>query len=354
MSAFAQGRGIEAFFPLYLLLCIPIALISFLTVKIRNLWLYLALCGATILGVYFIFSSWVVLAAMVIFVVVKISGRLAGNNTVFDAPHPAGVAAFILPFIYSAYMKEEKFQLAILCAAVVYFAITFLYGGIKRVGAYIGINEKMYNFPGKRIDTKGMVIFSGVTAAILLIAIPVVVSNFSMLEITPPDNDGNYQPTDIVGADQGVNILEKPEWMEANKDAKPPIDLSFLSDLIIYVGLAAFIVAVGYGIYRLTKNFDMTIREKNDIIETTGNREGSEKIKDKGEKLGIFDFSPNAFIRKKYIRRVRSSKKPLPFNWQSPEEIERETGEDFGSLHFLYEKARYSEGGCTGEDKESL
>ena len=351
VSAFAAGVSTDRFFPLYLLLFVPIALISYVTVKIKNLWIYLALCCGICGGVYFIFSSWPVLVLMGIFIVIKISGRLSGNSTIFDSLHPAGLGAFVLPFVYSAYVKDEKFQLAMLCTAMVYLALTFLYRGIKRVGEYIEINEKMYNFPGKRIGNGGLVIFSATAAVILLMTIPAIVSNFSMTEIIPADRGEIYEPTDISGADSMAIMPEKPEWMKAAENVKPLMDLSFLSDLLIYMGIGAFILLLGYGIYKLTQSFGSTVREKNDVIESMRDSDDRKKITDAVDRMGVFDFSPNAYIRKRYKKRVKASKKPLPLSWQSPKEIEGERGGSFGELHVLYEKARYSEGGCTQEDR---
>ena len=50
---------------------------------------------------------------------------------------------------------------------------------------------------------------------------------------------------------------------------------------------------------------------------------------------------------------MRSAKEAPP-QWASPQEIETRAGLEDSQLHRLYEKARYSQEGCTSQESRSL
>ena len=68
----------------------------------------------------------------------------------------------------------------------------------------------------------------------------------------------------------------------------------------------------------------------------------------------VWDRSPNAQVRRKYRRAVLRSAKEAPPQWASPQEIETRAGLEDSQLHRLYEKARYSQEGCTSQESRSL
>ncbi|MEG1427846.1 MAG: hypothetical protein RSC76_09180 [Oscillospiraceae bacterium] len=86
------------------------------------------------------------------------------------------------------------------------------------------------------------------------------------------------------------------------------------------------------------------------MIESTQNFETDSSFRQRKGKLRILDFSFNAAVRRKYVKAVRHTKKSAPQPWQSPKEIEESAGISDAALHALYEKARYSQEGCTKKD----
>ena len=111
---------------------------------------------------------------------------------------------------------------------------------------------------------------------------------------------------------------------------------------------------IAYGIYSASRSFRRTVSEKNDVIESTAGGGEALSARKKSGKLKLLDFSPNAFIRRKYMKTIKKAKKSAPDEWLAPEEIESFAGVENKTLHHVYEKARYSREGCTAEDKNLL
>ena len=113
------------------------------------------------------------------------------------------------------------------------------------------------------------------------------------------------------------------------------------------IGLFIFLIVELFLIFSKTVK-----KEKADIIESTAEPELKEVPVEKKEKFKMLDMSPNAVIRRKYKKTIKS--KLTPEEWMTPSEMEKRGKFSIDLLHNLYEKARYSENGCTQADKEAV
>lgn len=352
----ADNDGAKILFFKALLFFIPTALVSLATERLKHLWQYAVAAGVIIVGTYFISRDWIAVAAIAIMAVVKLAGRARETGTVFDAPHIIGSVLFVIPFIYSGIKGNEFLQLASVILAVIYLVMNFAYGGIVRVKSYVELNEKMANFPGKRINKSGGVIFAAAASLLLLLLIPIIILNYSFVSIDLKNAKVEVKPYEYTQEDEAAGGAGSPDWMAAaDENIKPWIDFKFVGDILMVAGGVGFVALIIFGIYALSKNFARTVTEKNDVIESTNN-DYTEKFSGKAneQKIRVLDFSPNAVIRRKYIKTIRNNKKESPKIWQTPKEIESLAGVGDERLHELYEKARYSPKGCTKEDRDSL
>ena len=91
-------------------------------------------------------------------------------------------------------------------------------------------------------------------------------------------------------------------------------------------------------------------------VSTCGLIPGIRRLADDGlpVALGPSHRAPNAQVRRKYRRAVLRSAKEAPPQCASPQEIETRAGLEDSQLHRLYEKARYSQEGCTSQESRSL
>ena len=74
----------------------------------------------------------------------------------------------------------------------------------------------------------------------------------------------------------------------------------------------------------------------------------------KRDRPGFLDRSPTAAVRRKYRKTLLHAAKEPPARWMSPAEAEAHAKLQNDALHIVYEKARYSEKGCTKDDLTAI
>ena len=93
-----------------------------------------------------------------------------------------------------------------------------------------------------------------------------------------------------------------------------------------------------------------TLRENLPEDERTTVRERAQKR----DRPGFLDRSPTAAVRRKYRKTLLHAAKEPPARWMSPAEAEAHAKLQNDALHIVYEKARYSEKGCTKDDLTAI
>ena len=126
------------------------------------------------------------------------------------------------------------------------------------------------------------------------------------------------------------------------------------------LGAVLCVIGGGFGVYLLylvIRNFRGTFVDQRDVVQFLGRDTEDEEEPLPQERVrgpAVWDRSPNAQVRRKYRRAVLRSAKEAPPQWASPQEIETRAGLEDRQLHRLYEKARYSQEGCTSQESRSL
>lgn len=344
-----------------LLTVIPIGILDISSRRCKYLWQYLFTAGIVCVTAFFVTDYYIIAVSLVIMAVARLVSRVrtTEKDLVFDRPYLMAPVVFIVPFFLSGIYERPVIQLASLCFVALYFVLWFTYMGLGRLEDYVEINRSMWNFPKKRILKTGTAILLCSAVFLLALALPSLILNFSFTKI-------NMDPKAVRAAVQQTeaptvadNAPDFRTLLPGTKQLPPQLSafLQILGNVVLTLVLVFVALLILYGIYRLTKEFRGTVREKNDLIESTADMPEFFRTslgKNRKKNLRFLDFSPNATARKKYIRAVKGAKKALPEEWLSPSEIEEQAGMNRPALHDVYEKARYSQAGVTRDDLENL
>lgn len=348
------GGSVTDYFLGGFLLIFPIAAI-FLGIRyLKHMWQYLLYAALLAAATQLAAGGWIAFAIVLFVAFIKFLGRLSDSQTIFDAPRLPAAVIFLIPAIYSGIAVEPQLQMLSVLLAFIYIVLNVVFNGLMRVDHYIDMNRGINDFPGRRIGRSGGVVFGVGAVMVLAVVIPVLLMNFRFIPVNinmnaPRESAGAQITNDMEGS------IQKDDWMKYIDDTvKPLVDLSFLGDIAMVAAGVLAAALIVYGIYSVSRSFRRTVSEKNDVIESTAGGGEALSARKKSAKLKLLDFSPNAFVRRKYMKTIKKSKKAVPDEWLAPEEIESFAGVDDKTLHNVYEKARYSREGCTAEDKNRL
>lgn len=246
----------------------------------------------------------------------------------------------------------------------------FLHGFYYRQYRFISDNQRVYSMPRKKIARISAILLAGFLFMICIgmtlakelytgtlyekikALIMYIMGLFfgALLE-----NDGlgrdDLAFTDhkgIIGVMNGVTDHKEGIWDTI---------LNSIQSLLIVVGLLALVLLCLSLLINFVKNklTGLHLNEKGGTALDVSDREEKLTNRKNGRKK-LFDFSPEARIRSIYRRCIRQHKgqrKKVPV-WMTPAEIEGMSElpiePAYKTLHELYEKARYSQNGCSVEE----
>ena len=336
-----------------LLLIIPATITKYASMYIRQLWIFLVVCIVMTVAAWFITTCPIVVLICIIMSVLRLVARVRQDASVFDRPHYVALLVFIIPFYYGRINNDWFIQLMALILAFVYMSIVFAYNGFKKIEDYIQLNNTMAEFPERRIG-KSMATIFGVGALIFLsVSLVCVMSSYEFFGIVIPQIEVSEEEKALLVESTVDPYASYEQMAQLFGEAKHnPVmaavdQTATIISVILMIGLFIFLIVELFLIFSKTVK-----KEKADIIESTAEPELKEVPVEKKEKLKMLDMSPNAVIRRKYKKTIKS--KLTPEEWMTPSEMEKRGKFSIDLLHNLYEKARYSENGCTQADKEAV
>lgn len=336
-----------------LLFIIPAAITKYTSMYIKQLWLYLVICIVLTVSIWFITTCTISILITVLMSVLRLVARVRQDASVFDRPHYVALLVFIVPFLYGGLNDDWFIQLMALILSVTYIAVVFAFNGFKKIEDYIKLNNTMAEFPERRIG-KSMATIFGVGALIFLsVALICVMSSYEFFGVEIPQIEVSEEEKALLvesTVDPTQNYQQLAEMFgeaQYNPVMAAVDQTATVVSVILIIGLLIFAIVEVFLIFSKTVK-----REKADIIESIVEPEEKEVKVEKKEKISILDMSPNAVIRRKYKKTIKS--KFTPDDWMTPSEMEERGKFKIDLLHALYEKARYSEHGCTQEDKEAV
>jgi len=142
--------------------------------------------------------------------------------------------------------------------------------------------------------------------------------------------------------------------------AEPNPVLVLIMKILEYILLIALagglIFGVIYGCIRISRGFKTSFVDRRDLVENLPEDERT-TVRERAQKRdrpGFLDRSPTAAVRRKYRKTLLHAAKEPPARWMSPAEAEVHAKLQNDALHIVYEKARYSEKGCTKDDLTAI
>ncbi len=343
-----------------LLIVVPIALSWLAGRYLRGIVPYLIACAGIIAVTILLFGTRLMAIPAIVLCFFRFYNRVTGErHSIFDhATYPA-ILLFLIPPAASFFYTDINgiYQITAPIFAAVYFLLCFAQHGLGRIDEYVAVNNTMHNLPARRIAQISVSTLTAILVIFTAILLPPLLQNNSVYRYEPPPVSESA-PVATETSDNMTEFVEQPDWM-THMDVKPNPVLTLILSIIEYILLAAVCVGAVFGIIfgalRLSRLFQSSFHDKDDLVENLrdDHAEAIRERRQRRDRPGFFDRSPNALIRRRYRKTILRASKQPPEPWMSPAEAEAHaklTGDSIEHLHVLYEKARYSADGCSRQD----
>lgn len=364
-----------------LIILFPVVITDLAADRCRNLLSYLILCmlafaatgtaawilAGSLRGSILIWGYLLLLLGETLFVITnRLTARLQKKKdrdaaTVADPTfHPFYDILKEPSFLYllyfgAVYILAVNFNSPSVCnaalfSAVLYALITFLYQYVNETEHYLSLNKRTCNLPSKRIYGIG----SGVLAIYLLILMLLTLPSLFTLshrhyrDLRELTSDVQIDYAELMPENNSENMGEDPMAALLEEYGEPTpapwwVDFIFYAiSAIIFVFLA---IALMKKVYAVFQDFRIANDENGDIVEEL--QDTQEDIRKIRTPAGRRRLSEKERIRKEYRKTIRRHRKDRPAIYESPAEIEANTGiagtEEIAALHTRYELARYGQ-----------
>lgn len=276
-----------------------------------------------------------------------------------DTPSPLQWIYFALHYVLSALLKLPFYWHMIFYLFLADVFLCFIYLFTDSFYGFLQDHSQSANLPVKTMEKVVKIIFGIACVILLAFTLP------ALLYGKEPLSNITFEKTEaleewIPEPEPLVQQEEIPDWREMIdgdlETKKPPAWLVFLSQVIFYLVCVGVVLAILVLIYRACRNAGKFFAsESEDEIRflEKGFDDHKEHIK-KGKLPWLRETSANMRIRKYYKKLLRKGLKDQPQGSETPTQLESMAGisedENRHFLHNCYEKARYSEEGCTMEE----
>lgn len=249
----------------------------------------------------------------------------------------------------------------------------FLHGYFYRQQKFLSDNMRVYSLPKKKIARTGsLFLLLFLTCICIGMAIVREIYSGTLLEKVKflflylfQSLFGHLFQSDGLGKGelltQENHLLGVMNQVSSKTDSAWDNLINQVQTVLILLGILLLIVlcifAVVSFVRRITAKTHLQIKQvvRKDTIDQEKQLRGAASSKEK-----LLDFSPVAKIRRTYRRCInqrRRKNQSIP-QWMSPKEVEQlvSVPEEmaYQQLHALYEKARYSQSGCSQEDVQTV
>lgn len=279
-----------------------------------------------------------------------------------DTPHPLQWILFALSYIAGALLKSSFYWRTIFCLFLADVFLCFAFQFMDGFYSFLKAHSRTANLPVKTMTRIVRIIFGMACAVLLLFILP------SLLYGKEPLSNITFKPLEPLPIEQEFPEAMTPDsrymapedFPDQEEMREPPKWLVFLSNLFMYLVSAAVIVAVLAAIYRACQNAGKFFAsETEDEIQFLSKGFTDQNLLHQKSSLSSSkDMSASKKIRKYYKKSIQRGIKGAVPDSHTPAQLEKCAGfPDSGEYHYLhecYEKARYSQKGCTPEDAALL
>lgn len=289
----------------------------------------------------------------------QLSVELWEIPTFLDEPAPAHFAVFAICYAGILPTGQYHFLKWVFFLLLAEVFVCFIHSYLRRMWDFIRQNQKIANLPAAAIQKVSRVLLLLASVLLLLAVLPSalygkepLIGWLENIHALPAQPAEDY--TEMMA---GMGISDPDFSGLAEAPAEPPAWLLFLSDVLMYVSIAAAVLILLAVIYHICRNAVRYFsQDEEDEILFLGTEEREKLRSDKAPRKTARDrwTSPSQRIRRLYKKTLRRTMPQKPAGWETPHELEEKAGlldrDPDMALHDLYEKARYSESGCTAED----
>ncbi len=290
-----------------------------------------------------------------------ISKELWEIPTFLDEPVPVHWVLFLV-FYLGILFTRQYFMLPwmfYLFLAEVFICFVSVY--LHEMREFIKESQNIANLPVNRIRRVGTIILGIALIFLVLTVLPSVfygreplvdmLERMDAREIPPAERPEDFGMEEGgMGGDIDFSAL-------AGEPKEPPAWMEFLSKVFMFVCSVLMGVGMVVGVYRICRNTAgyFSQEEEDEVVFLgTDEVEGLGRFLGRGRAAGERRGSPDWKIRRIYRRILRRRMKERPAGWEAPAELEEKAqlsaAEAADQLHSLYEKARYSQEGCSAEE----
>lgn len=365
-------------------LALPIAASFFLVKKVRNLWLFL-LSGIALSAALWRVSGSVLTGALSLLVfltrsyarirkgrirrmLLEMPGEAVLQVAERDVPtfldRPRLLHGLVFGALYAAtlVMNWDAFLRPVFWLFAADLPVCLCSGYFGQLEQFVETHGKLANFPIRTLRRVADGIFLLLLTGLVLCALP------SLLYGEEPLADLEWKqerqaPAELPQMEQqepGMNMADLlGELGEGGERFEPPRWLIVAFEVLMWGIAAAFVLFLVCVLLRALRNMAGSFAQEaeDEIFSLEG--EAKEQSFAVRRVRGAWERwrSPSMQVRRRYKRAIRQSAGLSISGTETPAELEekaelasRMSGEELGRLHGLYEKARYSEEGCTRED----
>ena len=358
---------------------LPFFATSFAARHVRSIFTFLLISLMSMVPVFFVASTIiekvVFLLISMIIMIIRIVGRVREDS--YDAlmnPFLGVLALFVILYIVGVLSKNDLNSTVNYYLVFGYTILIIIYKNVTQLEGYLEYNSSVENIPTRQIRKNNRLIISVFLAMVIAAMIFLPMTGASQLIVyfwyairaglrfiaslfsggsetteIPPETEAAAAEQMSPGM---MDVTETPAWLTALYD-------SLSLALGVVVGLL-ILVALVTAIYKLIKKFYRPSFDNNDeavFLDPLGGSDSMDRMGRRERPLWL-SFDPNAVIRKQYRKMIKKGKKLIDRSAYTPTELEEYAeipeSEHRSRLHGLYEKARYSQEGCTKEDVQSL
>lgn len=290
------------------------------------------------------------------------------NSSMRDFHVFLGVAA-VASWLIGNLSKNPNMHVASDMLALFVILHYFIHGYFYRQQKFLSNNQKNYSLPKKKIARCGGMFLGGFMVAVCIgmaivkeiytgtfLAKIKAIVYYILATVFGVMIDNGGLESDGLHVNKNMSILDELAMVSQKADSPWEKVIDKVQSILIMVGivfiiLLLIVLVVNY-VRRLVENTKIVVENRSgeNVVDRESSLWGKEKKREK-----FLDFSPAAKTRRIYRKCINRYRKNRAIqDWMSPSEIEQIVSvpkeEKYQELHEIYEKARYSEFGCTEDE----
>ena len=282
--------------------------------------------------------------------------------TLLDEPQPLHWVWFLIQYVLGVVIKLPFYWHAVFLFLFLDVFVCIFCSYMQSMKEFIETNQKLANLPVETMQKAGTWILKILLLVLLLVLIPSVMYGKDPIAEAiagyhPKEREVELSEVQDGDSMAGMEAMNLAKMLGARQQVIVPKWVRQFVNVLMYLIFAGAVFVLLWAIYQNIKKAGTAFSEEDEdeilfLQEESEARESLAKKKREPDRL----FSPNKKIRRLYKKTIQKADKIRPRGTETPFELEEKAGlsenAKMQELHKYYEKARYSEEGCTKEEAE--